>query len=148
MGNNIKHVIKLSFCVFLLSVCIIGCTNTYNHIIRNYSGQVLEQTDYCDVRIVNNELDYKLVKQYLNTHNYVYYGYSYFSAKTNFGRKHAEKLCKKLGGYLIVMYYGNINTYWTQMSYINEPGSSRHDYTYVPVTTQNISIYIFGPDYQ
>lgn len=59
---------------FICTMCLIitglsGCTNTYNRAIRNYSGQLIEYSDYCDVRIVNNELDYKLVKRYLNEHN-------------------------------------------------------------------------------
>ena len=132
----------------LIMIGLSGCTNTYNHAIRNYSGQLIGYSDYCDVRIVNNELDYKLVKRYLNEHNYIYYGYSYFSAKTSFGRKHAEKLCKKLGGNLIVMYYGTVDTDWIPMSYISEPASGKRDYTYIPVTSQYISGYVFGPEYE
>lgn len=66
----------------------------------------------------------------------------------SFGRKHAEKLCKKLGGNLIVMYYGTVDTDWIPMPYINEPASGKHDYTYIPVTSQYISVYVFGPEYE
>lgn len=107
--------ILIAFCMCFL---FCACSNGYSRAIKNYTGPTyLEETTSCDVKITYDFDELKYSRTYLTQKKYDELGYSCWTAKPGWNQKHAEKLCKKLGGDLIVLYKGEVNSYSYDMSY-------------------------------
>lgn len=113
-----KKCLIFILCLISIFFCT-SCSNGYKRAIKNYTGPTyLEETTSCDTKITYDFEFLKDSRYYLTRYeNYEELGYTCWTANPGWTNKHAEKLCKKLGGDLIVLYKGDVKSYAYDMSY-------------------------------
>jgi hypothetical protein len=134
---------KLLIFAIICAMAFTGCSNGYSRAIRNYTGPTeVEETNYCSVKIWYDIDQVNENRRWLKEHNYRELGYTCWSAKPGWQQKHAEKLCKKLGGDYIVLFKGDVNSYSYDINYTtNETRTAYYNNNYNTNYSSNTNYY-------
>ena len=129
--------------LIIFTIVLTSCSSGFSRAIQNYNGpKNVQETNHCSVKIwYDMEQVYKN-RRYLQEHDYKELGYTCWSAKPGWQEKHAEKLCKKLGGDYIIMFKGDISSYSYDINYTtNERHTAYYNNNYNTSFNANTNYY-------